>query len=217
MLKSLTYLATILLLLSCHSQPKLSLTEQLLQMAGRLDSKQFEVIDSLNSGNISVINLWVDDSIAYAFVRDSHWQLIDSLDGPFYLKVEDMNGDGVKDVMAAGPPDMHGMRSSYIYLHRQDSFVKAVLPGRVCEAKYDSATNVVRSYYESGAYGLHNKQEYRWQKDRLVLLRGISMDLSNQDYIITTWYHGVGDGIVTDKVSKDSTETPFDTEFWEVY
>jgi len=202
----------LLLLLSC-SRPAPSLTLQLLRMAGRPDTSHL-VKDSFQLDHIGVITLTENDSLSYVFIRDRKWQLLDSVEDLLSFRLEDANGDKVPDVMASGHPDMHGMRSSYIYLHHADSFVRVKMPGRVCEAVYDSPTHLMRSYYESGAYGIHSKAEYHWRQDSLLLYRKVEMDMSSYEQITTSWYHQEGDSLVKDRVFKG--HEPFDTAFWQM-
>lgn len=202
-----------LVLLSC-SRPSSSLTMKLLRMAGKTDTSHF-VKDSFQLDHIRVIALRENDSVSYVFICDRNWQLLDSVEDWLSFRLEDVNGDNVPDVIASGHPDIHGMSSSYIYLHHADSFARVAMPGRVCAAKYDSASGMLRSYYVSSAYGVHNKEEYRWKEDSLLLFRGVEMDLSNPEVITTSWYHEEGDTIVEDLIFKG--HEPFDTAFWPLY
>ncbi|WP_143059095.1 hypothetical protein [Chitinophaga arvensicola] len=165
--------------------------------------------------NICVVSLTGNNNLSYVFIHEQRWQLLDSVDDWLDFRLEDANGDHIPDVMASGHPDIHGMGSSYIYLHHADSFVRVSMPGRVCAAKYDSASQVLRSYYVSGARGVHNKEEYRWKDDHLFLFRGVEMDMTRETEIITTWYHAVGNTIVNDRRRRDGES--YDTAFWPLY
>jgi hypothetical protein len=167
--------------------------------------------------DITLISLTQGDSVSYIFVHQKKWQLLDSNTTPVYYKTADMNGDRLPDLVGYDVADIHGMRSTLIYLQQADSFIKARIPGRLCNAQYDSNTRIMKSYYISGAFGVHVKGEYRWDHDTLLLIRRVEMNLSSLDSATIRWYERKNDTPVLIKQQLLADAPDFDSIFWPYY
>ncbi|NSL87284.1 hypothetical protein ECE50_010615 [Chitinophaga sp. Mgbs1] len=211
--KGYHYIA-MLLVCWCACTPPPALRTQLEEMAG-LPRGSIITLDSFPLKGVSVMMMKTDTQV-YTFLRHTRWQLADSgFEASQFLQA-DINGDRQPDIAATGIADVYGMRTTHIYLQRGDSFRTAIIPRNACEARYDSLSGLVRSFYQAGANGIHLKEEYSWRLDTLLLKRGVRLDCSDPRYMTTSWYHRKGAAIVTDKTLQGGPSY-FDTAFWPLY
>ena len=134
------------------------------------------------------------------------WALLDSVQyDDYFLRygVEDINGDGKKDLIIKGGYNSNGNYRSTIFLSNKQGKLHYCHTPTLWVLKFDKSTGYLKSCIDGGWHG-NGKELYQWKSDSLVLIRGADMSVefgndSIPGYIIISFYSIKGDTIHEDR------------------
>jgi|GEM_PF-4332713 len=154
------------------------------------------------------------------------WQVLDTLNDwdVVNMRMEDINGDGLTDVILCSAPTMHGNIQQYPMLAHADGSLHLRHNGNEgFNLHFDTASRKLRSFIIGGVFTTIFKEEYAWQGDSMVLVRGVRFtppqDVSSPDPLeIVECYHQVGDSTVIDtSITNPHALAIYDTALWKSY
>ncbi len=150
------------------------------------------------------------------------WQVLDTISDwdAVNLNREDINGDGRKDILLCSAPTMHGNIRHLPMLAHADGSLNLLRNGSEgFNLHYDLASKKLRSFSIGGVSTTIFKEEYVWEEDSMVLVRGVRFtppqDMLHPEDPTVEFYHMNGNATVVDStITNKEAEEIYRNAFW---
>ncbi|SHG10456.1 hypothetical protein [Dysgonomonas macrotermitis] len=138
----------------------------------------------LNDGNVYAVDVSVPDSIVsfYRFDAGNGWIPVGSekILAPYFMELEDMDGDGVPEVLLSSAPNMNGNRWINIFRYSVEREVMYLAGQITTDYKVCKDKKTIEVEYEGSSYMPQVKSLYRWLDENLVLENEVIGNISDE-------------------------------------
>ena len=128
----------------------------------------------------------------------------------------DLNGDNRQDFIVYGHWDIHGNNYPNVFMCDSNNILHYQPDIQMPNISYDWNTKLVHSYWQGGAFDVHEKEVYRWVDDTLQLVGRAELDLSHERYFETRLYKVVNGKEKRYKKSRKYSAELYDTAFFDI-
>lgn len=187
----------------------------------RKDDKYVLYIHEINNKKIGIMA--ITDSVLFLFQKEKNgWYQVDSIifeNYAFSFGIKDINGDRKNDLIVYGFPNMHGQCFPFVFMSKTNYNLDFRPDINLMNINFDTAKNLVQSYYIGGVYTTIYKEYHKWEGDSLVLVRGVEHcpPFGSDRYPTVTFYKLKRGNRFDYKKILDKKGTVYDTALWEGY
>ena len=206
-MKNISFIIFIFLSTSCARNTSVTKTEQLSYLDSIIpymegfakDTATFYDKRFNNNGSIiSIVGKFIDSKKVYALdvlekdtlinfyhFNKNKWQLLGSgritFGTTFNIEFEDMNGNGLNEIIVFSPSNMNGNSCQDVYSYSEVIDSIHYVGSFPTDFEIDKKNKTVRVSYEGSWYAPFIKTLYKWQNEKLIRVKEIELALVNSD------------------------------------